>query len=71
MSEEEKEMSKYGSAETVNDRNASLSGAFREIGNAFLIHVMNQSGDRKGTNNKKAKVETDLEIHQDGTKYRG
>ncbi len=33
-----------------NSSKASLSRAFREIGSAFLIHVMSQSGDEKGTN---------------------
>ena len=47
----------------TNDRDASLGLAFREIGSAFLVHMMSHSGDGKGTNNKKANVKTGFGIN--------
>jgi hypothetical protein len=41
-------------------RRPSLGLAFREIGSAFLIHVVSQSGNEKGTNYNLAKLEPDL-----------
>jgi hypothetical protein len=37
--------------------------AFREIGSAFLVHVMSHSGDGKGSNYDKAKVKTGFGIN--------
>jgi hypothetical protein len=47
----------------IDGRNASLGLAFREIGNAFLVHVMSHSGDGKGTNNNIANVKTGFGIN--------
>ena len=60
---EENAVSEYGSAEAVNGSNASLGLAFREIGNAFLVHVMSHSGDGKGSNYDLANVKTGFGIN--------
>jgi hypothetical protein len=44
----------------------SLGLAFREIGSAFLIHVMSQSGDEKGTNYNLANGKTGFGINSSG-----